>query len=72
MNISTSSFCADGYMRLITTAWYRRRQKEIHEKVQAQYQKEFSEARSYWQRMALKCKTRKEIERQLVSPYALW
>jgi hypothetical protein len=72
MSKQFSKFVADGWRRLSRDPKYREQQAALEAKIREKYSAELSAATSYWQRVEIETKIRREIKKSKSSPYTLW
>jgi hypothetical protein len=65
-------FVIDGLQRLLTDPAYRQKQSAIKARIRQKYAAELKAATSYWERVAVKGKMKREIREAQPSPYCLW
>ena len=71
MPMRANSFVEDGRRRLFRDTDFRKRQKEVEEKIRAKYAKELEAAKNFREWLGVKAKIRREIKESKPSAYAL-
>jgi hypothetical protein len=71
-NLGSSGIVEDGLRRLLDSPDHQKRQSAIEAKIREKHATELSEAKNFWQRLAIKAKIRREIRQSEPSPHSLW